>query len=325
MSIKNLHTKIQELTFIITKECNLNCSYCSQKHMKDIPDMKYFKKIISNFNKLKLFLDNFVYIDLFGGEPLLYQEFLKLLIQFLREEESKLNKKFKIRIFTNNLLLIEDFDFFIKHNIFFSISYDGLGGERGKINNVFFTNLKELQKNNLIDKIAFSVLNPKNDFLLKNYFYIAKHVENISKVTHYLIREPFLWTERGVNNYLREFDKFIDFAKIYNQEFNDYPLYIKSKKSFFGKNIYGCESGINRFTISNEILDCGVLNFENEFFSKNKNYIQLYNSICDTCEIKDDCDKKCPKYFYDYPELFQKTFCKIKKYEIKKIRSLYEK
>jgi len=248
-----------------------------------------------------------------------------MIIKFLREEEKELNKRFKIRIFTNNLIPIENFDFYIKKQIFFSISYDGLGIQRGKVNNDFFNNLRILNEYGLIDKIAFSVLNPKKDFLLKNYFYVAKQVKNLSKVTHYLIREPFSWTKKGVDNYLNEFEKFISFAKIYQKEFNEYPLYIKSKLSFFGKNLYGCESGINRFTISDKILDCGVLNFDNEFFAKNKNYINLYETICETCEIKNDCDKKCPKYFYDNPKLFQEVFCKIKKFEIQKIRSLNEK
>ena len=317
-----LATKINELTFIITKECNLNCSYCSQKHIKDPPTLDYLEKLIKNFEKIKLFLNDFVYIDLFGGEPLLYQKQLKILIKYLREQEKFLNKKFKIRIFTNGTILINNLDFFKEKNIVFSISFDGLGNDRGKQLGYLLENIKELNNLNLIDKIAFSVLNPNRNFLLKNYNYIAKTTKIFSKITHYLIREPYLWTDIGVENYIDNFNKFIEFAKFYKKEFNDFPLYIKSKISFFGKNKFGCESGINRFTISDEILDCGVLNFKNEFFSENKNYLNIYEKYCNNCEIKVDCDKKCPKYFFDYPEIFIKTFCKIKRHEIKKIKEL---
>ncbi len=319
-------TKIKELTIILTKECNLNCSYCSQKHLKDSPTEEYLNTIFKNFNKMKIFLDDFVYIDIFGGEPLLYQDKIKKVVLFLRKEEQKLNKSFRIRVFTNNLILIKDINFFEEHNIVFSISYDGLGNERGNINKeskkYFLKNIEILKDHNLIDKISFSVLNPSKDFLLKNYLYISKRIGNISQVNHYLIREPYLWTEEGVNNYLNNFDKFIEYSKFYFKEYNDYPFYIKVKMSFFGKKMFGCESGISRFTISNEILDCGVISFENEFFAKGKNYLDLYSKICSTCEIKNDCDKKCPKYFFDYPEIFQKVFCKIKKHEIKKIKEL---
>ena len=313
---------VSELTFIITKECNLNCEYCSQRHIKDIPDKKYINQLTDNFNKIKLFLNDFVYIDLFGGEPLLYQNELKYLINFLRDQENKLNKTFKIRVFTNGILQIKDLEYFEKNKIVFSISFDGLGDKRGKNKGYIIENIKVLNKLNLIDKISFSILNPLNNYLLKNYYYISSIIGNLSKVTHYLIREPYLWTEEGVNNYLKNFDKFIEFSKIYKKDFNEFPLYIKAKLSFFNKNKLGCESGINRFTISNNILDCGVINFENEFFAKNKNYLKIYEKYCSNCEIQKDCDKKCPKYFLDYPEIFNKTFCKIKKYEINKIKEL---
>jgi sulfatase maturation enzyme AslB (radical SAM superfamily) len=317
-----LATRIKELTILLTKECNLNCSYCSQKHIKDKPTKEKLQKLIDNFNKVKLFLDDFVFIDIFGGEPLLYQDQVKFLIKFLRQQEKELNRIFKIRIFTNGLINIDDVIFYKKYNVVFTISYDGLGNQRGKVNNYLFYNIQKLNELNLIDRISFSILNPKKDFLLKNYFYIAKKINNITKVTHYLIREPYLWTEEGVNSYLENFDKFIEFAKIYKKEYKVFPNYIQNKINFFNKNIQGCGSGITRFTISDEILDCGVINFENEFFAKGKNYLDLYKKYCDNCEIKNDCDKKCPKYFFDYPEIFMKTFCKIKKHEIKKIKEL---
>ena len=320
--MKNISTNIQELTFILTKECNLNCEYCSQSHTKDKPSLEYLQTLINNFNKVKMFLNDFLYIDIFGGEPLLYQNQIKFLVEFLREQEQLLNKKFKIRVFTNGLLELKDIDFYIKNNIVFSISYDGLGNKRGKITDQLFDNINLLNENNLIDKIAFSVLNPSKNYLIKNYLHISKQLKNLTKITHYLVREPYLWTNIGVESYINNFNTFISYAKVYKEEYNQLPLYIQSKISFFNKNKLGCESGINRFTISNEILDCGVINFENEFFAKNKNYLNLYDKYCSTCEIQNDCDKKCPKYFLDHPEIFKEVFCKIKKYEIKKIKEI---
>jgi len=320
--MKVLSTKINELTFILTKECNLNCSYCSQKNIKNRPDIN---KLKNNFNKVKLFLDDFIYIDIFGGEPLLYKNQVKELIGFLRYEEKQLNKNFKIRIFSNGTIPIEDLYFYKVNNIVFSISYDGLQSDnRSSKDDIIIKNLIDLSgpEVDLLDKVSFSVLNPSKDFLIKNYQYIAEKIGNFSLINHYLVREPYLWNKEGVRSYLDNFDRFISFSKVYKKCFNEFPFYIQSKLSFFGKNKLGCESGINRFTISDEILDCGVINFKNEFFSEDKNYIDLYKKECSGCEIEMDCDKKCPKYFLDHTEIFKEVFCTIKKYEVKKIKEL---
>jgi len=334
--MKNLKTtKIKELTILITKECNLNCSYCVQKHIKDKINDQKIKNIKNNFNKLIPFLNDFVYIDLFGGEPLLYQDALKEIISFLRQKEKELNKIFVLKIFTNNLLEINDIQFYIDNKIKFSISYDGLHNNerfpKEKLS-LFKYNINILNKFNLIEKVSFSYLfNNEDNYIVKNFLSIKSELNiDPSLIIFYLIREPYYWTKEKIKKYQNDFKNFIKFNEEYYKITGKLTRYIESKLSFFDKNILSCGSGIDRFTIdSKEIIDCGVNTFQNEFFYNQKNqennYLNFIKDNCSVCEIQNHCDKKCPKYMVTEPELFLLNICEIKKIEIKEIQKLIKR
>lgn len=59
------------VTFILTQNCNLNCSYCYEHHKtKNVFDVELIKEILSKELSIN---DNYseICFDFFGGEPFL--------------------------------------------------------------------------------------------------------------------------------------------------------------------------------------------------------------------------------------------------------------
>lgn len=103
------------------RDCNFNCKYClqdegfsHQKHNIEKPKLS---------DKLIAFLDSYKYehtkVMLWGGEPLLYMESIKFLLE-------RYGNKFDWGIITNGSLLSQDIiDVLDKHNVSLTLSHDG--------------------------------------------------------------------------------------------------------------------------------------------------------------------------------------------------------
>lgn len=98
----------EEIFIYITKDCNLSCSYCSQKHTK-----WYFISeaiIDSFFSKLgDYILNNFYSINIYWWEPFLYKDRLLYLLNKISSLIIFKKKFFKVDISTNGILLNKSF------------------------------------------------------------------------------------------------------------------------------------------------------------------------------------------------------------------------
>jgi sulfatase maturation enzyme AslB (radical SAM superfamily) len=105
-----------DIIYIITYKCNLNCTYCPV--FKN--NFSLSLKIIDSSLNL---LDNKIEkIRLFGGEPLLEYKTIKYLVDKIRKK----NKKIKIFLTTNAILLDKDKLKWLKKNkINLTVSLDG--------------------------------------------------------------------------------------------------------------------------------------------------------------------------------------------------------
>lgn len=137
-SLESLRQQCEELvmgetlhiTMMMTYNCNLKCVYCFQKHIKNsfmsnatIESVKDFIRNEISKNHIKR-----LYVEWFGGEPLIYKERLI----YLHKEFRKIAKEFKIpyysRITTNGYELdINTFmELYQNHCFIYYISLDGL-------------------------------------------------------------------------------------------------------------------------------------------------------------------------------------------------------
>ncbi|MCK4766383.1 MAG: 4Fe-4S cluster-binding domain-containing protein [Candidatus Aminicenantes bacterium] len=118
--------KINNLTFIVTDDCNFNCSYCFQKKEKKTISSNVIDTAVDFFYPFLESKDR-IHIGFYGGEPLLAFEQIKHAVQRLQEKNSGENKKIGFSLTTNGSLLTgEMLDFFNRNRFSLMLSFDGL-------------------------------------------------------------------------------------------------------------------------------------------------------------------------------------------------------
>ena len=124
--------KITNLTFIVTDDCNYNCSYCLQKKEKKTMNNHTIETAVDFFYPL-LKSDDKVRVNFYGGEPTLAFEQIQQAVLLLREKNKTGDKKIEFCVTTNGSLLTEEMlDFFDRHRFVLLLSFDGLAQDKGR-------------------------------------------------------------------------------------------------------------------------------------------------------------------------------------------------
>jgi uncharacterized protein len=142
---REANMKIDHLTFIVTDDCNFNCSYCTQQKEKKTISRSTIEKAVNFF--YPFFKENAdIYIGFYGGEPLLAYEELKYAALLL--EKNKIgNEKIKFSVTTNGSLLTDAMlDFFDLNRFKVLLSFDGLAQEKGRRKNTLEQTLAALER-----------------------------------------------------------------------------------------------------------------------------------------------------------------------------------
>ena len=120
--------RTRTLSLIVTRRCNLSCSYCFEKQDKrdnTMMDIEDAKKSITYFMQQKDGLD-IVLIDFFGGEPLLAFSLIQDIFKWFRSRTWE--KKYHFNIGTNGTILNDEMkEWFSRNRKYFSLglSIDG--------------------------------------------------------------------------------------------------------------------------------------------------------------------------------------------------------
>jgi uncharacterized protein len=85
--------KFSNLAFIVTDDCNFNCSYCLPKKEKKYMKRSTIEKAVTFFYP---FLQENAYIVFYGGEPLLAFDQIRHAVSLLQEKEKTGKKKAKL-------------------------------------------------------------------------------------------------------------------------------------------------------------------------------------------------------------------------------------
>jgi len=127
----------QQLTFVVTQDCNLRCKYCYMvdKNNKNTMNFDVAKKIVDYFidNKEDLFIRDYIILDFIGGEALLEIKVIDQIVDYFMltayKKKSKWFGRFRINIQSNGLLVdSEDFQRFLRKNknlVSLGITIDG--------------------------------------------------------------------------------------------------------------------------------------------------------------------------------------------------------
>lgn len=128
--------KAQNLTFIVTEDCNLRCKYCYVTHKSSNARMTFetVKKFIDYIFKIKRNEQHAVILDFIGGEPFLEIDLIDQICDYFKIKAFELNDEwywnYRINVCTNGVNYnAEKIQNFIKKNhmkLSVTISIDGI-------------------------------------------------------------------------------------------------------------------------------------------------------------------------------------------------------
>ena len=128
-------------SFLVSEKCNLNCSCCFEKNKNSdfmspeiaIKSVNFlFNNFAENLSNKFLTIDDRIDITLFGGEPLLNFDTIKVILKESDKLKEETGFKFGINIITNGTIMSDEIVKTLKFynqkndNIFIQLSIDGL-------------------------------------------------------------------------------------------------------------------------------------------------------------------------------------------------------
>ncbi len=258
--IENLITCCKEVSFEVTKACNLDCRYCIQGDLYRVHEKD--QKINICLDKARLLLKYLcrywiramsserIAIKFYGGEPLINFDAIKEIVDYAKTL-SGISRKFYYYITSNGVLLDRYLDYLVANNFYISISLDGdKNNNRHRIYKNGKSSFEKITANiNLIRNNHPSYFEEKVSFqsVLHNYNSITGITNYFEKNYH---KKPFMteMTRVGVNKSRKsEFKKI--FKDIYNNLYHgeDFSLLNEKKlkdlpktpgKGLINHNIY---------------------------------------------------------------------------------------
>lgn len=240
--IENLVTCCDDVTFEVTKACNLDCRYCIQGELYRVHDKH--QPVNIDRDKAKLLLDYLraywtrplsperITIKFYGGEPLMNIGAIKEIVDYTKTLEST-GKTFSYYITTNGVLLDQYLDYLVANDFFIAISLDG--DQDANSHRVFPSG------NHSFEKITANINRIRDNY--PSYFNekisFQSVLHNRNSITHILgyfedtyQKHPFITGMNGVGVNQDRQEEFDDLrASIYQNLYygKDYPL-LEEKK-----------------------------------------------------------------------------------------------
>jgi sulfatase maturation enzyme AslB (radical SAM superfamily) len=239
--------KFSDFTFIMTNDCNFECSYCYQKKGKDYLDAATARKAADFF--LPLLADE-CFVNFYGGEPLLSIERIKEVVSFIQHKNRALRKKIHFSITSNGSLITEDVLEFLDHNHFtFVLSFDGLAQDVSRKKGSFdylCSNIRKLLDRPRINLETNSVFTSQTvGFLSESIqFIVGSGVGNVNLSFSNL--PP--WNGSELSQLKREMASLRIFSLSVNRETGEIP--IMNLRRIPSKGIFSCSAGKERMALS---------------------------------------------------------------------------
>ncbi len=316
---KYSNAKINKLTFFLTNDCNLKCSYCYQHHKeKKLLSLETFRNSL-NFLVKEFNLSDRLQIIFFGGEPLFSFEQMKIMVDICKNEYSQFFKP-TFSITTNGTLLKENLlPFFIENKFYIMVSVD---------------NGKDIHDRHRL----FLNGNPSYDIVIKN-------IKEIAQLYPISIRTTIPAEYRNIREFAEELEKigifklkflfaqesfssFEEAKKIIDQTYNDVSQHvidsIRNKKYFnyehitdiliklhFGLNstkVHPCVAGISELAINTNgdismcqrFFDFAENTIGNTIYDKNYSDQKRKTMMCNLSLFSRNKNNECLKCWARY-------------------------
>ncbi|MEG0295813.1 MAG: radical SAM protein [Clostridium sp.] len=306
------------ISFWITKQCNLNCTYCYVNKENKKMNFDIAKEAIEfSIREIKNSNDKKIKISLHGGEPFLNLEVARFIVDNIKNNISK-EKELLFTLTTNGTLLNKDIISFIKEHInySFSVSLDGVKEVNDK-NRIYINgqgtfddvmrNLNTLKESGVNPRIRTTVTpeTVNNLFETFKYFHELGHY-SVSSVLDFTNTS---WSKEDILKYYTNLDKILSYLQKYDN--NNFRAKLSNIKKATFKEKNKCGAGKSSFHINynGDIYPCSysmsdekniIGNVQEGINKKSIETIDIMNSKevlkCNNCFYKKFCDGNRCKY-----------------------------
>lgn len=360
---KDIVESFKTMEILISEDCNLACKYCFVKNghyygKSTLMELDVGKKSIDFLIKKSGNQKN-LFVNFFGGEPLINFKILEKIVIYAIKQGEKWNKKFYFSLTTNGTLLSnETVNFINKHQISVLISIDGdvysqninrpFSGGGGSYLRII-DNLKNLNQK----KISYSARATVSSLTINKIAENFEHLLSLGfKKVHFAnalspTGKMFLYSKNDIKEIKKQYssiskkvNRIIESGQSYNIETFPLPLVgiiEKNKKNYpcsagrgnvcvdVNGNIYLCHRlvGVERFLLGNVTDD--TYNFKWTEFIKSKLNVDIIKK-CKKCWARYICGGGCYAINYEFNEdisLTPRIYCQLKKHSIKLALSIY--
>jgi len=234
-------------TFMVTEDCNFNCTYCYQIKGKKSIDPSTIENALDFFFPL---LTEECYINFYGGEPLLAFDRVKQAVSTIQEKNKRLKKNVQYSMTTNGSLINHEIlQFLNQNNFLLLLSFDGLAQDISKKGGSFdriVSIIKETLNYSDIDLETNSVFTPVT------VGYLSRSIQFISELgvpSIDLSLDKFSpWDSASLRQLEKELRVLREFFLSYYEKTESIPLVdFRSKPK---KDIFCCFAGKDRMAIT---------------------------------------------------------------------------
>jgi len=257
--------EITNLTFIVTDDCNYNCSYCLQKKEKKTITHETIRAAVDFFYPF-LNSKHKVYIGFYGGEPLLAFDKIQYAVRLLLEKNKKENKNLEFTMTTNGSLLTREMlEFFNEHHFALQLSFDGLAQDKGRKKGSLAHMLRVMKQIRAYPGIAFeinSVFSPQTagDFYDSLRFIIEQGGPDIT----FSLSAGEKWRPADLETLKKEMARLTDYLALYYKKTG--CILVKNFRPSVSKpGISRCGAGVDHMAVTPEGKLWGCFLFHDYF------------------------------------------------------------
>ncbi|MCP5102302.1 MAG: radical SAM protein [bacterium] len=266
--------KLANFTFIVTDDCNYDCSYCPQKKENLYMDIPVIEKSLDFFFP---YFNEDIYTSFYGGEPLLAFEQVKHAVLYAEQKNKNNGKKIHFSMTTNGSLLNEKINGFLDgHKFSVMLSFDGLAHDKGRQRDNFnemVTIIKEMPHYQNIQLATNSVFTPEtvDDLSQSMQFIIGLGIKE-PRMALSTVRE---WDDNALTKLKEQLTDLKNFLVSHYKKTGAIP--VSDFKKNEEKGMFACFAGQDRMSVTPEGNLWGCFLFPD--FFKDKKDTQEYQKF----------------------------------------------
>lgn len=338
--------EISNLTFIVTDNCNFNCTYCPQtKEKQTLPlnlietavDFFYPFLLIPQKNVQKQEFETLpsenegpgavqggvgrrpilrsareIHTGFYGGEPLLAYEQIQHAVLLLHEKNQSGHKNISFSVTTNGSLLTDPMlEFFNRFKFNLTLSFDGLAQETGREKNSLAKTLRIMKRIREYPDINFeinSVFSPLTIPLLSESLRFM--IEQGGPEITFNLSSLEHWNPAAIDTFKKELRRLADFLAKYYNEKGKIPVknFQVPVRGGGGPGIFRCSAGNEQISLAPDGKVWGCFLFHDYF--KTREDSPRYWDYCfgDLGDFIVNYKTRYPEKVVNYSDLRQDMF-----------------